>query len=168
MGTIGVKLAMFFNHCAEDFVVKAGDHVAQLILERVKTPAIQNVKVLENSQRGAEGFGSTGVLSQSQSVQGFKVVKRIPKPSFYTFRPCYSWLAHPKGHNAQQYTLLQHCSNICVAAILPQYPYYSNARCIAAIAILQKYSGWSGIAAILPQYTWLQHCRSIVGTTLCL
>ena len=32
-----IKVALF-NHSAEDFIVQAGDRIAQLILERIETP----------------------------------------------------------------------------------------------------------------------------------
>lgn len=37
-----------------------GDRVAQLILERIYTPEVVEVAELEDSVRGAGGFGSTG------------------------------------------------------------------------------------------------------------
>ena len=37
-GEIGVVL---FNHSAVDFPVQVGDRIAQLILEKIKTPAVQ-------------------------------------------------------------------------------------------------------------------------------
>ena len=43
--------------------VKAGDRVAQLILERIATPAILEVDDLDDTARGAGGYGSTGVKS---------------------------------------------------------------------------------------------------------
>lgn len=57
-GQVGVVL---FNHSTKDFVVKAGDNVAQFILEQIKNLAVQKVKVLDDTQRGAGGFGSSGV-----------------------------------------------------------------------------------------------------------
>ena len=41
-GEIGVVL---FNNPAEDFLVQVGDRIAQLILEKIKTPVVQNVIV---------------------------------------------------------------------------------------------------------------------------
>ena len=41
--------------------MKAGDRVAQLILERIATPEVVEVDDLEATERGAGGFGSTGV-----------------------------------------------------------------------------------------------------------
>ncbi|KAF7557857.1 hypothetical protein G7046_g5949 [Stylonectria norvegica] len=43
-----------------DFEVKEGDRVAQLVLERIYTPEVEEVQELEESVRGAGGFGSTG------------------------------------------------------------------------------------------------------------
>jgi len=43
--------------------VKRGDRVAQLILERIATPDVVEVESLDETQRGAGGYGSTGVSS---------------------------------------------------------------------------------------------------------
>ncbi|CAI5973542.1 unnamed protein product [Closterium sp. NIES-65] len=56
-GNVGVIL---FNHSDNDFPVKAGDRVAQLILERIVTPDVVEVEELDETTRGAGGFGSTG------------------------------------------------------------------------------------------------------------
>ena len=57
-GNVGVILANFGD---EDFEVKKGDRVAQMILERITTPECVEVEDLEATERGAGGFGSTGV-----------------------------------------------------------------------------------------------------------
>lgn len=57
-GNVGVIL---FNHSNEDFPVKQGDRVAQLILEKIAYPEVQEVPEIEETARGAGGFGSTGV-----------------------------------------------------------------------------------------------------------
>lgn len=59
-GEVGVVL---FNHGEADFEVKAGDRVAQLILERIATPPVAEVDDLDATGRGAGGYGSTGVGS---------------------------------------------------------------------------------------------------------
>lgn len=41
--------------------MKKGDRIAQLILERIMTPEILEVESLDDTTRGAGGFGSTGV-----------------------------------------------------------------------------------------------------------
>ena len=63
-GPVGVIL---FNHSDQDFVVKAGDRVAQLILERIVTPDVMEVEDLESTTRGSGGFGSTGIGVLSSS-----------------------------------------------------------------------------------------------------
>jgi dUTP pyrophosphatase len=57
-GEVGVVL---FNHSEEDFVVSTGDRVAQLILERISMADCVEVDELFETERGAGGFGSTGV-----------------------------------------------------------------------------------------------------------
>jgi len=57
-GNIGVVL---FNHSDEDFVIKKGDRVAQLIIEMIMTPEISVTETLTFTDRGENGFGSTGV-----------------------------------------------------------------------------------------------------------
>lgn len=57
-GPVGIIL---FNHSDADFEVKAGDRVAQLIIEVIMTPEVVEVEDLDSTVRGAGGFGSTGV-----------------------------------------------------------------------------------------------------------
>jgi dUTP pyrophosphatase len=42
------------------FTVTVGDRIAQLVLVRVETPAVEEVDELALSERGAGGFGSSG------------------------------------------------------------------------------------------------------------
>ena len=56
-GPVGVILA---NLSDTDFPVKIGDRIAQLIVERVVMPSVVVVEELEDTVRGAGGFGSTG------------------------------------------------------------------------------------------------------------
>ncbi|GAB4818788.1 hypothetical protein N2152v2_005834 [Parachlorella kessleri] len=59
-GNVGVVL---FNHSDVDFQVRKGDRVAQLILERIATPEVVEVEELDDTIRGAGGYGSTGVAA---------------------------------------------------------------------------------------------------------
>mmetsp|Transcript_18909 Transcript_18909/g.72102 ORF Transcript_18909/g.72102 Transcript_18909/m.72102 type:complete len:191 (+) Transcript_18909:1576-2148(+) len=61
-GNVGVIL---FNLSDTAFDVKAGDRIAQLVLERIATPDVVEVDDLEASDRGAGGFGSTGGFAES-------------------------------------------------------------------------------------------------------
>ncbi|GAA6008911.1 hypothetical protein JCM11491_003832 [Sporobolomyces phaffii] len=67
-GKVGVLL---FNLGDKDFEVKEGDRIAQLILEKIVTPEPQEVPSLDETERGAGGFGSTG---------GFGVAE-VPAPA---------------------------------------------------------------------------------------
>jgi dUTP pyrophosphatase len=51
---------MLFNTSDRDYVVKAGDRIAQLILVKIATPEVAIVIELDDTSRGAGGFGSTG------------------------------------------------------------------------------------------------------------
>ena len=57
-GELGILL---FNFGDNDFVVNAGDRIAQLILEKIKTPEIKESISLGETGRGGDGFGSTGI-----------------------------------------------------------------------------------------------------------
>jgi dUTP pyrophosphatase len=49
-----------FNNSDNDFEIKKGDRIAQLILEKVLTPEIRELGELAKTLRGEGGFGSTG------------------------------------------------------------------------------------------------------------
>lgn len=58
----GEVKVLLFNFGTEPFEVRKGHRVAQLILERVAMDVdMIEVEQLETTQRGAAGFGSTGV-----------------------------------------------------------------------------------------------------------
>jgi dUTP pyrophosphatase len=44
----------------EPFAVEPGDRIAQLVLVRVETEAVEEVAELDETARGVDGFGSTG------------------------------------------------------------------------------------------------------------
>ena len=54
----GVVFVLLFNHLDEDLKVKQGDWIAQLILEKIATPAIEQVENLNETVGGSQGFGS--------------------------------------------------------------------------------------------------------------
>lgn len=57
-GEIGVILVNLSN---EDFTVNDGERVAQLVIAKHEQVSWQEVEVLDETERGAGGFGSTGV-----------------------------------------------------------------------------------------------------------
>lgn len=61
-GEIGVIL---LNTGSEAFVVRHGDRIAQLVIERAPQASLVEVDDLPATDRGAGGFGSTGVAARS-------------------------------------------------------------------------------------------------------
>ena len=57
-GNLSVVL---FNHSDVPFVAPSGSRVAQLIIEKIETPDVLETQLLGETERGAGGFGSTGV-----------------------------------------------------------------------------------------------------------
>lgn len=57
-GDIGVIL---INHGNEMFEIKNGDRIAQLVISKVENIEWEEVDVLEETNRGEDGYGSTGV-----------------------------------------------------------------------------------------------------------
>jgi dUTP pyrophosphatase len=55
-----IKVALF-NLGDTPFEIKKGDRIAQLILERCETPYVREITEICETERGAGGFGSTGV-----------------------------------------------------------------------------------------------------------
>ena len=56
-GEIGVIL---FNSSDVDFQIKKGDRVAQVVIAPVTQPVIEEAQEIDETDRGAGGFGSTG------------------------------------------------------------------------------------------------------------
>ena len=56
-GPLGIVMV---NNGPNSFQVKTGDRVAQMLLERVSTPEVEEVDELDDTARGTSGFGSTG------------------------------------------------------------------------------------------------------------
>ena len=56
-GSIRVKL---YNHSDQPCELKAGDKITQLVVMPILTPTFELAEVLEETERGDGGFGSTG------------------------------------------------------------------------------------------------------------
>lgn len=52
---------ILFNFGDADFEIKRGDRVAQLICEKIEPTEIKEAKDLDLTERGTNGFGSTGI-----------------------------------------------------------------------------------------------------------
>ena len=74
-GEVGVIL---FNFGKEDFEVKEGDRIAQLVLEKIELAEVAEVTDLDETVRGAGGFGSTGVSEGESAPKKARTIS--PKP----------------------------------------------------------------------------------------
>ncbi|XLQ19794.1 MAG: dUTP diphosphatase [Candidatus Moraniibacteriota bacterium] len=57
-GEIGVIIR---NLSKKDYKINKGDKIAQMLIQRVECPIIEEVDELDETQRGDGGFGSTGL-----------------------------------------------------------------------------------------------------------
>lgn len=57
-GEIKVPL---INHGTDDFTIKRGDRIAQMIVAAVARATLQEVASLDDTARGGNGFGSSGI-----------------------------------------------------------------------------------------------------------
>ncbi|MEE2986723.1 MAG: dUTP diphosphatase [Nitrospinota bacterium] len=52
---------LIFNHSNEDHLVQQGDRIAQLLVQKIEKVEFIKVDNLDDTPRGRQGFGSTGV-----------------------------------------------------------------------------------------------------------
>ena len=55
-----LRVLLLNTDCDETFDVEPGDRIAQLVLVRVESPALEEAESLEETLRGIGGFGSSG------------------------------------------------------------------------------------------------------------
>lgn len=55
-----IQIILINTDLANNFEVKRGDRIAQLVFQKVESAIFQEVDELPTSERGAGGFGSTG------------------------------------------------------------------------------------------------------------
>ena len=65
-GEVGVVL---FNDGDQDFEVKIEDRIAQLILEKIDTPLVEEVQALEDTMRKVGGFSSIRMNEKNDTDQ---------------------------------------------------------------------------------------------------
>ena len=56
-GSIRVKL---YNHGNESYMIEVGDKISQLVILPILTPDLEQTNSFEKTERGNNGFGSTG------------------------------------------------------------------------------------------------------------
>ncbi|MGA0713489.1 MAG: dUTP diphosphatase, partial [Pelagibacteraceae bacterium] len=52
---------ILINHSKENFVIKNGERIAQMVVCPVIQAKLEEVEELNNTDRGSGGFGSTGI-----------------------------------------------------------------------------------------------------------
>ena len=57
----GEICVIFVNLSKEDFVINPGERIAQMVIARYESVEWEEVESLDSTERGAGGFGSTGV-----------------------------------------------------------------------------------------------------------
>ena len=57
-GEVGIIL---INLSKEDFIIKRGDRIAQMVINKIEQPMLVEVEELKETSRSAGGFGHTGV-----------------------------------------------------------------------------------------------------------
>lgn len=61
VGYTGSIRAKLYNNTDNDYIVLAGDKITQLVIMPILTPELELVESLEQTERGDNGFGSTGL-----------------------------------------------------------------------------------------------------------
>jgi len=57
----GCIKVLVVNNSEKSFTVKHGDRIAQMIIEKIINPVFVETEVLNSTDRGDKGFGSTGI-----------------------------------------------------------------------------------------------------------
>lgn len=57
----GEVMVLLVNFSAEDFIVNDGERIAQMVIAKHETAAFEEVSELDETERGAGGYGHTGV-----------------------------------------------------------------------------------------------------------
>lgn len=60
VGYTGSIVCKLYNNSNDDYKVKCGDKITQLVIVKIETPSINIVDKLDETERGEGGFGSTG------------------------------------------------------------------------------------------------------------
>ena len=57
----GELMVLLINFSAEDFIINAGECIAQMVIARHEQAAFVEVDILDETERGTGGYGHTGV-----------------------------------------------------------------------------------------------------------
>lgn len=79
-----IKIILMNTDKNEPFTVKRGDKIAQMVIQRVEEANFVEVEELDETERGAGGFGSTGVSVGEKGEEA--KTKRLEDVSHYENR----------------------------------------------------------------------------------
>ena len=57
----GEIMVLLINFSAEDFIINDGERVAQMVIAKHEQVSFDEVDILDDTERGAGGYGHTGV-----------------------------------------------------------------------------------------------------------
>lgn len=60
VGYTGSIVCKLYNNSSDDYKIKCGDKITQLVIVKIETPNINIVDKLDDTERGEGGFGRTG------------------------------------------------------------------------------------------------------------
>lgn len=60
VGYTGSIVGKLYNNSNDDYQIKRGDKITQLVIVKIETPNINIVDKLDETERGEDGFESTG------------------------------------------------------------------------------------------------------------
>lgn len=60
VGYTGSIVCKLYNYSCDDYKVKHGDKITQLVIVKIETPGLKVVDKFNETERGEGGFGSTG------------------------------------------------------------------------------------------------------------
>ncbi|MBN2396191.1 MAG: dUTP diphosphatase, partial [Candidatus Atribacteria bacterium] len=63
----GLIKIILINHSKENFLVKRGDRIAQLVIQKIFFPVFVETEGLDTTKRGEGGFGHTGIESKENN-----------------------------------------------------------------------------------------------------
>ncbi|MDR0482109.1 MAG: dUTP diphosphatase [Cellulomonadaceae bacterium] len=63
-----IKVTLLNTDATQPVALRRGDRIAQMVIQRVEQARFVEVNHLPGSDRGADGFGSTGVSSQAEAI----------------------------------------------------------------------------------------------------
>lgn len=60
VGYTGAIVCKLYNHLNDNYKVRRGDKITQLVIVKIETPSLKIVDKFNETERGEGGFGSTG------------------------------------------------------------------------------------------------------------